>query len=359
MVGVSSAPVAPDDLTELRPAPRRHRRSGHASRPTRRALRVARRRGCSRRWRRGQNAALPARHRPRAGVRIRRALRAELAWGGGEHRVLTVDVGPGGFAALLGATPPRTRSSACACSCRSAMRSRCRPASSARASGAAARGSPSRSASPRPPTAAGSIAASSTTRSPSSPFARRKRRAERYRRRRQRRGGVAVVALELRARASRARARTTAPGTPRKSRARCGGMVRRLGAPQAGTSWSATGTRRCTVFTPGNVRAARSRGSRPAGDCDDVPRSDASTSPAASDRDVDRARGATVSRCCTTASDPLLDLVLDATVKGFPAGAHPSRCATSRLAAGTSSGATWARRCSCSGAPRSTTTAAG
>jgi hypothetical protein len=98
--------MAPEDLTELR---RLHAATKEWARLT--PDEAARYASLSARLLQavavGQNAAIPARHRPREGVRIRRALRAELSWGCGEHRVLTMDVGPGGFAALLGATPPR------------------------------------------------------------------------------------------------------------------------------------------------------------------------------------------------------------------------------------------------------------
>jgi hypothetical protein len=52
-------------------------------------------------------AALGAGHRPRAGIRSRRALRVDLTWEREVHRAITVDVGTRGFGALLGATPPR------------------------------------------------------------------------------------------------------------------------------------------------------------------------------------------------------------------------------------------------------------
>jgi hypothetical protein len=54
-----------------------------------------------------QNASLRLRERPRKVVRIRRALQVEVSWGAEVHRVLTLDVGTGGFSALLPLTPPR------------------------------------------------------------------------------------------------------------------------------------------------------------------------------------------------------------------------------------------------------------
>lgn len=54
-----------------------------------------------------QNEALVAGHRPRTGIRSRRALRVDLTWDREVHRAITVDVGNGGFGALLAVTPPR------------------------------------------------------------------------------------------------------------------------------------------------------------------------------------------------------------------------------------------------------------
>jgi hypothetical protein len=54
-----------------------------------------------------QHARVEPGRAPRASLRAQRALRVELTWGATVHRAVTMDVGTGGFAALLSATPPR------------------------------------------------------------------------------------------------------------------------------------------------------------------------------------------------------------------------------------------------------------
>ena len=54
-----------------------------------------------------QNGQLDPRQRPRRGIRSRRALPVEVTWGGTARRGVTLDVGEGGFAALLAEAPPR------------------------------------------------------------------------------------------------------------------------------------------------------------------------------------------------------------------------------------------------------------
>ena len=46
--------------------------------------------------------------RSRQGIRSRRAVRVDLTWTAAVHRAITVDIGTGGFAALVAAAPPRS-----------------------------------------------------------------------------------------------------------------------------------------------------------------------------------------------------------------------------------------------------------
>jgi hypothetical protein len=54
-----------------------------------------------------QRVATPAARRARGAMRSRRAVRVRVAWSRYEQRGLTIDMGAGGFAALLGGAPPR------------------------------------------------------------------------------------------------------------------------------------------------------------------------------------------------------------------------------------------------------------
>lgn len=54
-----------------------------------------------------QRKRVPANGRARRAMRSRRAMRVRVAWSRFEQRGLTVDVGDGGFGALLGGAPPR------------------------------------------------------------------------------------------------------------------------------------------------------------------------------------------------------------------------------------------------------------
>ena len=54
----------------------------------------------------GQNAAVRSGHKPRAAVRVPRTVAVELSWAGGSARSVTLDLGMGGFSAVLGEPPP-------------------------------------------------------------------------------------------------------------------------------------------------------------------------------------------------------------------------------------------------------------
>ena len=54
-----------------------------------------------------QNGSPAPRHVPRRAARCRRAFPVEVAWGRQDFRGVTQDIGIGGFAMLLGTSPPR------------------------------------------------------------------------------------------------------------------------------------------------------------------------------------------------------------------------------------------------------------